>query len=260
MLRHSMRDGPQGFRDDLPPRGHGQASLHPLEEDIVAQDMDIRRLLAENQHLADGNIARNRELGVLKEELNALSQTIPKIRADKETMAREHIQKCLKLEAELRTLEPLKAELVHLKSEAKELDAQCQELSSKAQGMSQDLKLLQAENQQIPTLKADLDALREEVMLARTACEYERKVHSSFLEQRTQMENNLVTMARDIEKLRAEHRSMEQRLGSSGVGGYGKLLSSAGDAGYFSSLGDAYNSEKGKGLYSTGASYDFLRR
>ena len=45
----------------------------------------------------------------------------------------------------------------------------------------------------------------------RTGYEYEQKVHAEQLEQRQAMEKNLVSMAREIEKLRAELMSREKR-------------------------------------------------
>ena len=45
----------------------------------------------------------------------------------------------------------------------------------------------------------------------RTGYEYEQKAHAEQLEQRQAMEKNLVSMAREIEKLRAELMSWEKR-------------------------------------------------
>jgi len=45
----------------------------------------------------------------------------------------------------------------------------------------------------------------------RTGYEYEQKAHAEQMEQRQAMEKNLVSMAREIEKLRAELMSREKR-------------------------------------------------
>jgi hypothetical protein len=62
--------------------------------------------------------------------------------------------------------------------------------------------------------------------VSRAAFELEKKVNAEQLEQRQSMEKNLVSMARDLEKLRAEQTNAENRarVHNSGValynGGY----------------------------------------
>jgi hypothetical protein len=47
--------------------------------------------------------------------------------------------------------------------------------------------------------------------VSRAAFELEKKVNAEQLEQRQSMEKNLVSMARDLEKLRAEQTNAENR-------------------------------------------------
>ncbi|KAJ6796718.1 protein FLX-like 3 [Iris pallida] len=249
MPHHSRHDEMQGFRDGpLPHLAQGRGPMPPplraMEEDIAMRHDEIRRLHAENRRMIEDNVAMRRDLSAAKEELHVLSQAIPKVRADKELKARELIQMGLKLEAELRSLEPVKAEVLQLQSEAQKLDAMCQEMSAKVQSMSQDLKHLQAENQQIPSLKMEVDGLRQDLVRARTAYEYEKKANAEQMEQRQAMEKNLVSMARETEKLRAEQMNMEKRTRGPGIGAYGA------DMGYTGSL-DGYGAEKG--LYGAGS-------
>ncbi|KAG0479080.1 hypothetical protein HPP92_013799 [Vanilla planifolia] len=70
------------------------------------------------------------------------------------------------------------------------LNAIRQDLSGQVQTLTQELKKEQAESHQIPLL--------------RTAIEYEKKGNAELLEQRQAMEKNLVSMAREVEKLRAD--------------------------------------------------------
>nr|CAD1825245.1 unnamed protein product [Ananas comosus var. bracteatus] len=77
-------------------------------------------------------------------------------------------------------------------------------MSAKVQSMTKELKHLQTENQQMPILRAELDGLHQELMRTRTAHEYEMKASAEQMEQKQAMEKNLVSMAREIEKLRAE--------------------------------------------------------
>lgn len=249
MPRHPMHDEMQGFHGPPPPLARGRGPLppplHAMEEEIAVRHDEIRRIHAENRRMIDENIAMKRDLSAAKEELHALSQVIPKVRADKEAKARELIQMGLKLEAELRALEPIKSEVLQLKSEAQKLDALCQEMTAKVLNMSQDLKHLQAENKKLPSLEMEVDGLRQELVRARTAYEYEKKANAEQIEQRQDMEKNLVSMAREIEKLRAEHTNMDKRARGPGIGAYGT------DIGYMGSLGDTYGAEKG--LYGAGS-------
>lgn len=255
MPRYPMVNGPHGFRQGPPPplpRAHGPMPLHPIEEDLAMQHDEIRRLLATNRLLIDENVAIKREISAAKEELHILSQAIPKVRADKEHEARKLIQDGLKLEAKLRALEPLKAEVLQLQSEAQKLESLKQEMAAKVQNLSQDLKHLQSENQQLPTLKAEIDGLREELIRARTAYEYEKKANAELMEQRQVMEKNLVSMARELEKLRTE---LEKRARGPGAGAYG-IMNGSPDMSYPGVFGDRYGTEKGR--YGTGpwASYE----
>lgn len=237
---HELR----GFHDGLQPpqRRHAPMPLHPIEEEIAIRRDEIRRLRADNHLLVEENVAFRREIAAAKEELHALGQLITKIRADKEAQARELIEKVLKLEKELRGLEPLRAELIQLKSEAQKLDGLRKELSGEVQNMSKELKHLQAENQQISTLRLDIDGLHQELVRARTAYEYEKKANADQLEQRQVLDKNLASMAREVEKLRAEHMSLENRARGSGPGAYG----------------DGFGSDKG--LYDSGSWLSYEHR
>lgn len=255
MSRYPTNNEPHGFREGHPPplpQVRGPMPLHPIEEELAMQHDEIRRLLADNRLLFEENVVIKREIAAAKEELHMLSQAIPKVRADKELEARELIQNGLKLEAELRALEPMKAEVLQLQSEAQKLEAAKQEMAAKVQSLSQDLKHLQTENQQVPTLRAEIDGLRQELIRARTAYEYEKKANAEQMEQRQAMEKNLVSMARELEKLRTE---LERRSRGPGAGAYG-IMNGSPDMGYPGVFGDGYGGEKGR--YGTGpwASYE----
>ncbi|URE27160.1 hypothetical protein MUK42_16778 [Musa troglodytarum] len=192
---------------------------HPaaLEEELELQMMDIRRLLADNRGLADDRAAFHRELIAAKEELHRMNLVIADIRAEKEAHARELIEKGLKLEADLRATEPLRDEVVQLRAEIKRLTAMRQELTEQVRSLTQDLTRARADNKQIPAMKAEIDELRQELIHLRMSIEYEKKGNFELMEQRQSMEKNLVSMAREIEKLRADLANADGR--PRGVGG-----------------------------------------
>ncbi|KAG0477416.1 hypothetical protein HPP92_014257 [Vanilla planifolia] len=186
--------------------GHAPRPLHPAvyEEELELQQHEIRRLLGDNRRLAEDRMAFQQELLVAKEELHRVNLVIADIRAEKDAHARELIEKGLKLEAELRAAEPLRNDVILLRAEIQKLNAIRQDLSGQVQTLTQELKKEQAESHQIPLLRSEIDSLRQELTRARTAIEYEKKGNAELLEQRQAMEKNLVSMAREVEKLRAD--------------------------------------------------------
>ncbi|KAL7001168.1 hypothetical protein U1Q18_002322 [Sarracenia purpurea var. burkii] len=70
----------------------------------------MHKIFGEKRRVIDENVILQRELVAAKDEIHRLGEIIPKLRA--EAHARELIEGGLKLEAEARTLEPLRTEVV----------------------------------------------------------------------------------------------------------------------------------------------------
>ncbi|CAN4086926.1 unnamed protein product [Withania somnifera] len=191
-----------------------------LEEELEAQHIGIRRLLSENRSLIEDRIALQRELGAAKEELHRMNITIRDIEADHDIRSRDLIERGLKLEADLRATEPLKNEAKQLRVEVQKLNIIKQDLSGQVQTLTKDLAKLHADCQQIPHVRADIDGLHQELLRARSAIDYEKKAKVELMDQRQAMETNLVTMAREVEKLRAELSNSDGRAWAAG-GSYG---------------------------------------
>ncbi|KAK4399944.1 protein FLX-like 3 [Sesamum angolense] len=79
--------------------------------------------------------------------------------------------------------------------------------------------------------------MRKELVDARRVYEYEKKGNEELLEQNRAMEKNLIAMAREIEKLRADQASADRR--ARGVGGYG-MLNGSPETRYPGPYGDVY--------------------
>ena len=142
---------------------------HPvlLEEELEIQHADIRRLLTDNRRLVEDRMSIQQELGAAKEEIHRLNLVIGEIRAEQELHSRGLIEKGLKLEADLRANEPLKKEAVQLRAEVQKLNNAKQELTGQIHTLKQDVARLQADNQQIPVLRSEIDGLHQELMHAR---------------------------------------------------------------------------------------------
>ena len=162
-------DGPRGYRDaPRPPQSQTRVvSPRRLEEELSSRRAEMRRIREDNQRLADEIVGLRQTRPRLKEDLHASSQAVPKLRAEKELESRELTQRNLKLEAELRSLEPLRQDALHLRSEVDKLQAFRQELATKVQGLLKELEHQKSESQKIPTMIAERDALRQELIQAR---------------------------------------------------------------------------------------------
>ncbi|GMI93731.1 FLX-LIKE 3 [Hibiscus trionum] len=205
-----------------------QRPPHPalLEEELEMQHAEIRRLLSDNSRLVEDRMAIRQELGAAKDEIHRLNLVIGEIRAEQELHSRGLIDKGLKLEADLRATEPLKKEAVQLRAEVQKLNNVKQELTGQVQTLKQDVARLQADNQHISVLRAEIDGLHQELMRARNAIDYEKKSNIELMEQRQAMEKNMVSMAREVEKLRAELAIMDGRPWAAG-GPYGMNFNSS---------------------------------
>lgn len=224
MPRHPEPYG--GPRDDprvLMHRGLGPLPPHPaaLEEEIELQHRDIQRIFAENRHIMDENVILQSDLAAINDEMHRLGQMIPKIRAEKDARTRDLIERGLKLESELHGIEPLRAEVVQLRAEVQKLDSVRQDLATQIENLTKNITRIKSENQQISAMSNDIDGMSNELTEARRAIEFEKKANKEQTEQKQVMEKNLITMAREVEKLRAEQLSLDRR--GRGAGGYGML-------------------------------------
>ncbi|CAN1168746.1 Protein FLX-like 3 [Linum perenne] len=205
-----------------PPMPHRPLPPHPamLEEELERQHADMRGLLGENRRLVEDRIALQQELGAAKEELHRMNIVIGEIRNEQEMRSRELIEKGMKLEADLRATEPLKDEAVQLRAEVKKLRDAKKDLVAQVQSLKKDLERAQVENKQVPGLKREIEGLHKDLMHARGAIEYEKQANLELIEQRQGLERNMVSMAREVEKLRAERVSANPRSWDAG-GPYG---------------------------------------
>lgn len=247
---------PRGPRDGPMPvvhRGPGPLPPHPaaLEEELELQHRDIQRIVAENGHVVEENVVLQRELSAVKDEIHRLAQIIPKLHADKDARARDLIDRGMKLEAELRETEPLRVDVGQLRAEAQKLNSLRQELSNQVQNLTKDTNRLKAENEQVVAVKADIDGMRKDLGEMRRDYEMMKKANEEHMIQKEAMEKNLISMAREIEKLRGE----QMRTRGLGGGGYG-MLSGSPDMRYpGGGYGDVYGGGGGGGW----GSYDHHR-
>ncbi|CAA0808727.1 Protein FLX-like 1 [Striga hermonthica] len=194
-----------GPRQPLPP--------HPaiIEERLAAQHDDIQTLLADNQRLAATHVALRQELEVAQHELQRADKYAHTLHAEKDLEMRDIYEKSIKLENELHGVNAMRSELMQVHMHIKELTGARQELTAQVQMMTQDLGRVTSDLKQVPAVKAEIEGLKNELERARSALEHEKKSFAESFEHGKVMESNLVTMAREMEKLRAELASVEKR-------------------------------------------------
>jgi len=168
MPRQPFDDGRRGYPDG--PFVHGPVPRQPhpaLLEELDMQQHEIHRLVADNRRLVEDRMIFQQELGAAKEEIHRRTMAITEMRAEKEAHLRELIEKGLKLETDLRATEPLRNDVMQLRKEVQKLNALRQELSGQLQNLTQELTRAQAENQQIPAMRTEIDGLKQELVRAR---------------------------------------------------------------------------------------------
>jgi chromosome segregation ATPase len=101
-----------------------------------------------------------------------IEQAIPQLHAEKELESRELIQKVLKLEGQLRSLEPVKSEAMRLQADLRRAESSKEEILAKIKEVTGDLKRLQSENKKNADIKADIEAQRGELIHARFAFQF----------------------------------------------------------------------------------------
>uniref|UniRef100_A0A5B6Z881 Protein FLX-like 1 n=2 Tax=Davidia involucrata TaxID=16924 RepID=A0A5B6Z881_DAVIN len=197
-----------------PQFGMGLRQLpHPaiIEEQLAAQHQDIQGLLIDNQRLAATHVALKQELEAAQHELQRTAHFANSVHMEKDMQMREIYEKSVKMEMDLRGVEAMRAELLQVHSDIKELTSARQELTAQAQAMTQDLARATADLQQAPAVKAEIEGLKQELQRARAAIEYEKKGYAENYEHGQMMEKKLISMARELEKLRAEMANAEKR-------------------------------------------------
>ncbi|KAL2472732.1 Protein FLX-like 1 [Forsythia ovata] len=210
-LLEQMRESHYGLAGSrpLPP--------HPaiIEERLAVQHDEIQGLLVDNQGLAATHVALRQELEVAKHELQRADKFARSLHVEKDLQTRELFEKSVKMEDEIRAVDGMRAEFMQVCGDIKELTAARQDLNAQVQLMTQDLARVTSDLQQVPAIKAEIEGLSHELERARAVVEYEEKGFSENFEHGKLMENKLISMARELEKLRAEMDNAEKKAHAS---------------------------------------------
>ncbi|XP_077238226.1 protein FLX-like 4 [Tasmannia lanceolata] len=182
-----------------------------LENKMVVHATEMERLARENQRLAITHVALRQDLVAAQQEMQRLQAHVGSIQTESDIQIRGLLDKIVKMEANLRAGESVKLDLQQAHAEAKSLVTARQDLTVQIQQTTQEFQKVHGDLEKLPELCSELDGLRQEHQRLRAAFEYEKGLNMQQVEQMQAMENNLVSMAREVEKLRAEVSTAEKR-------------------------------------------------
>lgn len=196
------------------PAGQRMEPLPPPEladNNLVAQAAEIERLADDNHRLAATHVALRQDLVDTRQEIQRLRAHIGSIQTESDIQVRVLLDKIAKMDVDIRAGESVRKNLQAAHIEARSLVTARNELDAQIRQATQELDKARADVKTLPEMHAELDSLRKEHQRLRTTFEYEKGLNMEKVEQMQAMEKDLVGMAREVEKLRAEVLNAEKR-------------------------------------------------
>ncbi|PON85878.1 Protein FLC EXPRESSOR [Trema orientale] len=205
-----------------------------LEDRIAIQHREIQSLLVDNQRLAATHVALKQELASAQKDVRVLSAAAAAAKAERDAQVREVYERSLNMEAEVHAVEAMSAELNQVRADVQTLSAARKGLAAELQAVEDDLARARLDSKPVPAIKAEVESMNREIQRGRAAIEQEKKTHVHNSEHRQAMEKHLVSMAHEIDKLRAELANAERRARAAAAAaaanpdpGYGAISSNS---------------------------------
>ncbi|XP_020577972.1 protein FLX-like 2 [Phalaenopsis equestris] len=238
MMRHGPFPGysPSGLHP-LEPVSHAEV----LEKKIMTQEAEMDSLTMENRRLAATHAALRQELVASQHELQRIHAHVGSIHNENDNQIRGLLEKISKAEADIYASEDVRKELQKVNLEGQRLLAERQELTTEIQRLTEGLQKAKADIKNLPELHTELEGLRQEHKNLRSAFEYEKNLNKEQVEQMCGMEKNLITMAKEVDKLRADILQIEKTAQAPVYPSVGQVLVHNPDQGYSQGAGYAEN-------------------
>ncbi|XP_068310331.1 protein FLC EXPRESSOR isoform X1 [Pyrus communis] len=182
-----------------------------LEDRIALQNREIQSLLVDNQRLAAAHVALKQDLAAAQHDLRHLSVVAGKAKSERDAEVREVYERALKLDAEVRAIDSMGADLARTRADIQELGSSRQELAEELNTIDGELARTQSEANKVADIKADIETFKQEIKKGRDAIENEKKTRASNLEHRQGMEKTMAALAREMDKLHGELANAEKR-------------------------------------------------
>lgn len=203
---------------------HGSYTIEPQHSDhqdskLVARSAEIERLASDKQRLSAAHVALRQDLVATQQDIQKLRAHIGSIQTESDIQIRILLEKMAKMEAQILAGENVKKDLQKAHTEARALVATRQELIDQVKKATQELDKVRADVAKLPEMKVELDGLRQEHQKLRSTFEHEKGKNMEKVAQMELMEKDLVGMAREVERLRAEVLNAEKRANAPTVYG-----------------------------------------
>ncbi|KAF9613172.1 hypothetical protein IFM89_005943 [Coptis chinensis] len=190
---------------------HGPQPPEHMENKIAVQVAEMDRLTRENQKLGATQVNLRKELLATQQEVQRIQAHIGSIQTESDIQIRLLLEKIRKMEVDIQAGESMKKDVQQAHKEAQSLITTRQGLATEIQQATQELQKAHEEVEQLPDLHSEVNKLRQEYHRLRAAFEYEKGLNVEKVEQLHGMEKNLVSMAREVSKLRADVLNAENR-------------------------------------------------
>ncbi|CAA2973294.1 Hypothetical predicted protein [Olea europaea subsp. europaea] len=191
---------------------HPREQLSPafLENKFVSQAAELETLSSDHQKLTSSHMALRQDLVAAQQEVEKLREHIRSTQTEGDIQIRILLDKIAKWEADIRAGERVKKDLQQAHLEARSLVTAKQELTGQIQKATQDMDKARDDLKKLPEMNAELDSLRQEHQRLRKTFEYEKGLNVEKVEQMKVMEKDLVGLAEEVERLRAEVSNAEK--------------------------------------------------
>lgn len=155
-------------------------------------------------------MALKQELALSHQELRHLSTSLSTIKLESDAQVREVYEKAVKVEADTRVLRDVSGEVERVREDVRRMEEDRRELVGKLEEVEAEVRVVRKEAGKVEEVREGIEVMRREILKGRAAVEYEKKMHASNSELGQIMEENMVSMAREIEKLHAELANAEK--------------------------------------------------
>ncbi|KAK4754964.1 hypothetical protein SAY87_008721 [Trapa incisa] len=183
-----------------------------LENKFRAQAAEIEQLVLENRRLASTQVFLREELVSTQKDAQRVKAHFKSIQTESDIQIRILHDKIIKFEADIRSGEGIRKDLENAHKEVKGLVAARQDLMVQIQQANQELKMAHADAEKLRYLSAEYDSLMQELHRLQTTFEYEKGLNLEQVRQMQAMEQNLFSMAREVENLQNEVTNAEKKV------------------------------------------------
>nr|XP_004242641.1 protein FLX-like 4 [Solanum lycopersicum]XP_010323227.1 protein FLX-like 4 [Solanum lycopersicum]XP_025887638.1 protein FLX-like 4 [Solanum lycopersicum]XP_025887639.1 protein FLX-like 4 [Solanum lycopersicum] len=194
---------------------------HPelRESRFAARAAEIEHLAGDHHRLAASYVALKQEYSVAQRELQELEEYIKSTQTEGDIQVRLLHDKIAKMDVDLRTMESMRKDVEEAHLEARSLVSANMELSGKVHHVMEKLEKAHADVKKLPEMHAELDSLKKEYQELRKTFQYEKGLNIEKVEQMKLTEKELIDMANEVERLRAQVVIAERR--ARGIDPYG---------------------------------------